>query len=480
MWNSIPGCYNPFVHSNCVRNEYVAMRDRVVGKVPVPTERGVRLLRRYARKLVKRLGKTDEISYDQVIDHYHGRKRKRYEAAKESLGRLALTKNDSIIKAFVKCEKFNPADKVNPAPRMIQARNARYNLSIARWLRPIEHAIYRLKSKLTGLPIVGKGRSLNERAELLAKKFNYFKNPVVYSLDASRWDQHCDIKLLEVEHWIYRAMNGSSEFATLLQQQLYNKCFTEHGIAYKTKGKRMSGDVNTALGNCLLAILLAYVVLVDFLKLKETEFELLDDGDDLLVIVEQKDEHRLEGIKEAYLEVGHEIKLENRATVLEDVEWCQHRPVHTPNGWRFVPNWKKVLSSTTCDSKHWMHENLRPSLGHTMGKCLLSMYTGIPVLQEYCQFLIQQGNKDAKCLKDHYLMDRAYTNGGATTDTTPVDPETRLSFQRAFGMTVQEQLDIETRIRGLTLPTTTLRITASEVLPGWKWEYYPGTEAGLG
>lgn len=456
------------------------MRDRVVGKVPVPTERGVRLLRRYARKLVKRLGKTDEISYDQVIDHYHGRKRKRYESAKESLGRLALTKNDSIIKAFVKCEKFNPADKVNPAPRMIQARNARYNLSIARWLRPIEHAIYRLKSKLTGLPIVGKGRSLNERAELLAKKFNYFKNPVVYSLDASRWDQHCDIKLLEVEHWIYRAMNGSSEFATLLQQQLYNKCFTEHGIAYKTKGKRMSGDVNTALGNCLLAILLAYVVLVDFLKLKETEFELLDDGDDLLVIVEQKDEHRLEGIKEAYLEVGHEIKLENRATVLEDVEWCQHRPVHTPNGWRFVPNWKKVLSSTTCDSKHWMHENLRPSLGHTMGKCLLSMYTGIPVLQEYCQFLIQQGNKDAKCLKDHYLMDRAYTNGGATTDTTPVDPETRLSFQRAFGMTVQEQLDIETRIRGLTLPTTTLRITASEVLPGWKWEYYPGTEAGLG
>lgn len=69
------------------------------------------------------------------------------------------------------------------------------------------------------------------------------------------------VQALKWEHSIYNAMFRSDELAELLGWQLTNKGFartTDGLIKYEVKGCRMSGDMNTALGNCMIMCALVY------------------------------------------------------------------------------------------------------------------------------------------------------------------------------------------------------------------------------
>ena len=154
-----------------------------------------------------------------------------------------------------------------------------------------------------------------------------FNAPVVVSLDASRFDQHVSKELLEIEHSIYMHMCPSGELRRLLQWQLHNKGVSSQGIRYHTRGKRMSGDMNTALGNCILMILMVSAFM------DGRKYDMLDDGDDGLLIVEE-DEYAwvCQNAEPAFLNFGMEIKVENVARSLEEVEWCQSNPIEYEPG----------------------------------------------------------------------------------------------------------------------------------------------------
>jgi len=68
----------------------------------------------------------------QVVASFKDKRGPRYARAAESLNTRELCfRSDAKVSAFIKSEKFSPADKVNPDPRMIQARGVRYNLELA-------------------------------------------------------------------------------------------------------------------------------------------------------------------------------------------------------------------------------------------------------------------------------------------------------------------------------------------------------------
>jgi hypothetical protein len=64
-----------------------------------------------------------------------------------------------VKKAFVKAEKINFTAKPDPAPRVIQPRDPRYNVEVGVYLRPLEHSIYRAIAEVYGGPTVMKGYS---------------------------------------------------------------------------------------------------------------------------------------------------------------------------------------------------------------------------------------------------------------------------------------------------------------------------------
>lgn len=471
----IEGLYAPYTHTNCQCNEYIALRERVLGEVPEPTSDGVRMLRAEARRIARRLPTVVPMSEERFVSRYSGKRRTRYANALASLRNNPLDlRKDSHVQAFVKAEKFSPWAKTNPAPRMIQGRNARYNIRLGCFLVPIEQALYTLTSP-RGHRLIGKGLNLSQRAGLLERKMREFARPAVVSFDCARFDQHVSLEQLEAEHLVYNTAIPDPELRQLLRAQLRNRGHTQGGWGYKTKGKRMSGDMNTALGNCLVMITM---VLAAMRHLGIKNYEILDDGDDCLVIVEEDVERELDQLVPLFLTFGHELKIENRAHCMEDVNWCQTKPCYIDGRWQFVADWRKVMSGAAAGCKYWHEPTSRRDMAFSVGQCLMALYRGVPVLQAYAAALCRSGGRINRDIFDSDTFRKVRleycANELGTLKPTDVSDASRLSFERAWGVDVRQQRIIEDQLARWTWDTTVTEAPC-EVLPGWQWSYIPGT-----
>jgi len=218
---------------------------------------------------------------------YGGHKRRVYENAFKSLETSKLGYKDYRAKVFVKFEKTNFTAKKNPVPRAINPRDPRYHVLLSLYLKRIEKLVFKHLDYLWMCPYGGvkktvmKGLNAIERAKAIHDKWRRFTNPVAIGVDASRFDQHVSVDALEFEHKIYETYfvgKHKDALAKLLSKQLSNQLIgrTQDGkLACRIDGKRMSGDVNTSLGNTLLmcAMMLS---LRDKLMI---DFEFINDGD---------------------------------------------------------------------------------------------------------------------------------------------------------------------------------------------------------
>jgi len=467
----VPGLWTCFTHAPCVCNEIVSARNRVLGKVPLPTTAGLKELRAEMKAMARRAGHMVPWTDAHVLESFVGSRRARYVEALESLRVKPLCPADARIQSFVKAEKFNPGDKENPDPRMIQARSPRYNIAICRYLRPVEHHIYRLVDS-AGVRMVAKGLNQRDRAQLLVDKFGMFADPVCFSIDCSRWDKHVSKKILEVEHSYYRKiLPNHPEFDRLLDQQLVNRCRCAAGTKYVVNGGRMSGDINTALGNCLLMVMMARAAMK---SLGVRSYQLLDDGDDCLVIVERGDFDLVrEKLPEKYLAYGQELKIENIAYKVSEVLFCQSRVVFNGEYPIFVRDWRKVLSHACCGTKHWnVPEEVRPMLG-LVGTCELALGAGVPILQAFAQALIRNSRgKIAKIVNlEAGLGYRIKNEYGQVVDlrgltkARQITAESRVSFEDAFGVPIWEQEAIESILDRWTITTEVAKDVPTE------WDY---------
>lgn len=441
--------------------------------------------------IARKLGVHEARPLDELPLHYFGAKRTKYLQTVDDLKLYPTMPKDGHIKAFIKAEKTNYGAKENPDPRMIQARSMRYNCAVAQYLKPIEESIYRrLKSKYTGLRLVGKGLNQYERAELLQKKLLMFKKPVIVSLDASRFDQHVSKRQLKIEHRVYKRCNRDPEFRRLLDMQLKNKGLTANGIKYVTEGKRMSGDMNTASGNCLLMIIMVEAVMH---QLGISKWDALDDGDDCLVIMEAD---RLKYFEkhcyDIFLSFGHEIKVENIAYHINDVEWCQCRPIeYLPGKWKFSRKFDKVVSTTMTGVKHW-NQSLKHVRAYvnTLGHCELILSLGVPVLQEYAIALMRNAHtnelvaieeNDSVTYRTYRELRRFNLKEITKIDPKPISVEARLSFERAFGVPIDLQYTYESMLQDWTFNLDTEYSFGQEWTQagGWHSECVPAYEVSL-
>lgn len=448
--------FSTFSHHDCSCNQVVSLRNRVLNRVPAPTDRGVRGLRKQARILGRFLPKAIPLEIMAMPNSYSGAKKARYTRAAHDVLNFGSTRKDARVKMFVKCEniKFSQA-KCNPPPRAIQFRDPKYAVQIGRYLKAIEHHLYTLCGDGKSLPksrIIGKGLSSAQRGEALRRKMARFIDPVVVSLDGSRFDSHVGVSQLQVEHLVYLIMCKDRLFAKLLSWQLANQGTTSKGIRYRTRGKRMSGDMNTALGNCIIMVLMV----MDFMQGKT--YDMFDDGDDCLLIIERALlPWVLANVKAQFLEYGHEVKIEHVAYSLEEVEWCQSHPVRINDDVvKFVRYPWKVFSTAMSGVKYFVDVGARRKLINTIGMAELILNLGVPVLQEYAIALMRNASTDKSIAFDqidsmyyrvHRELQALNLKHLVKIDPHPVTDVARLSYAKAFGVSVTEQLQMESCLR---------------------------------
>lgn len=343
------------------------------------------------------------------------------------------------IEGFLKYEKLDfEAKDWNPVVRLISPRNPRYGAELGPYLRRAEPEVVAGLGRLFGHRVVMKGQNADATGQIFSDYWDLFDEPCYVGLDAKRWDQHMGERVLTVEHGVYLAMfSGDSHLQRLLSLQLNNKIrmsCTEGDVYVTHRGARMSGDFNTGVGNCMVACLVFWSV-ARLLGLRK--FRFVNNGDDCGIFLERADLPLLEGLHEAYRGFGFYMVIEEPVTVLEQCSFCQTQPVWVDGHYRMVRDPRVVLEKDLLTTKPITSERVWRRLFGAIGECGLSLSSGIPVLQSFYRSMPIGSRSDMEQCGMRWL------STGMESKILDITPETRDSFERAFGMPEHVQILLE-------------------------------------
>lgn len=412
-------------------------------------------------RLRKFLPKTAPLSRFDFVETFRGRKKRVYQNAAESLLCTGnLTAKDAFITPFVKYEKTDHTSKADPVPRVVSPRNPRYNVELGRFLRPLEERIFKAIGQLFGHKTVFKGMNAEASAKCMFEKWSMFSDPVAVGLDASRFDQHCSTEALQTEHEVYLdcypTERRKRQLGFLLKQQLKNKCFgyTPDGkIKYTTEGVRMSGDMNTSLGNCILMCLMIHA----YASSLGIKVQLANNGDDCVVVMDRESLTKFQaGLDEWFLAMGFNMAVEEPCYTFEEIEFCQTHPVWVGPGhddYIMVRHPVKAIAKDTACLHAWQTEKVFAGWMHAVGTGGLSMTGQIPIFQDFYKSFIAAGTYRMKT-SDPQGWGVKMLGRGLSRQHGVINPLTRASFYWAFGITPDEQLCAEKFYGSMKLSTS--------------------------
>ncbi len=435
---------------------------------PRPCEGAYKRLNSFKDRLCSYLPSTTPIPRLEFPNLYEGRRKTVYAQAAESLQLRSVTRKDARIKAFVKAEKICLKGKVDPDPRVIQPRDPRYNVEVGRYLKPVEKNLYQAVARIFHEPTIFKGFNAADSGRIMKAKWDKYRKPVAIGLDASRFDQHVSREALEWEHSIYLHMfRGAPELARLLEWQIANKGvgYCKDGrLSYEVDGCRMSGDMNTALGNCLIMCALVHTYCSERLP----KFSLANNGDDCVLIFERQYEDRLCDLPKWFTEMGFTMKVEPPVYEFEQIEFCQTHPVYDGSNYIMVRNFPNSLSKDAISIKPLDSKRYYCGWMKSVGDSGISLTGGMPVLQSYYR-AFQRAGRGARTIgldSVHETGLRAFAHGMDRTDS-PITPEARFSFYLAFKVTPEEQMCLEEYYDSFTPIYNPVALEQPDFLPRW-------------
>jgi len=417
------------------------------------------------------LPSTAPMTFDEFVDSFKGRKKRRYaEALKQLRETGSSVSEDAKVQVFVKYEKTDRTSKADPVPRVISPRDPKFNLRVGRYLRPIEEKLFDSLGELFGHRTVFKGMDNTTVATTLREKWDMFRKPVAIGLDASRFDQHVSLDALKFEHSVYplcfEYKTDRNKLRSLLKHQLVNRCsgYTADGsLKYEIEGTRMSGDMNTSLGNCVLMCMMikAYSDAVGVVT------QLANNGDDCVVFMEEKDLGKFSfGLKRWFMEMGFNMQVEAPSYEFEHIEFCQTRPVFDGSEWVMSRNpltaiIKDSVMLKNPDSYHMMF----PLWMKSVGVGGIKLAGKLPIFQSFYKMYERSGadsyrrgkgsrgkQRFADSLSEDLLpwyMREHQISGSRTVGE--ISPECRASFYTAWGVTPCEQIALESYYDAMTL-----------------------------
>jgi len=287
-------------------------------------------------------------------------------------------------------------------------------------------------------------------------------------LDASRFDQHINKLLLQHEHSIYHMWStghgeGLPNLRTLLASQLTNRG-SYHGVdgklRYTVSGCRMSGDMNTSLGNVIImcSLMHAYFEHKGLLG----QIKLLNDGDDCVIIMDRRNLEQFQsGLTDWFLEMGITMEYDGIYRTLEEVEFCQSRPVKYDNsttskaanslgltkrrndGYRLVPRPTKRLYSDLITTKDIRSKKVFGKQIGAIAGCGLACSSGLPIFQSFYKWIGRGATPWIPSQGDQYFKFRQELIDGLEAKERTPTIEERISFYFAFDITPVEQLMVE-------------------------------------
>nr|WKV33669.1 MAG: RNA-dependent RNA polymerase [Riboviria sp.] len=445
------------LHEHTIDQERRTLANRHLFKTPDPDVNGpeCRLFKRNLKKLTKDVGVVPRATVEQCLGSRGSMKRKRFGGGMERYCRYGVRKQDGYLQMMQKLE-FYREDKIElKEDRGIQFRSTTYNAALVRHLFNVEHAVYNKLRNGDGTPVILKGYSPLERGLILAAGRKRFKDPIFVAIDHSRFDAHVNPWLLKQEHQAYLRMRGfNKELIQLLKMQEGGYGFSDGGIVYKIKGKRCSGDLNTALGNCILN----WAMLKSYLDFHGIDASIYLDGDDSVLIMERRD---VPDVKEFMRAFGMESTVDITDD-FEQCEFCQSRIVWGSDGPVLCRNPYKVIDTLFKSARKLNPKQQKLVLGAS-ALCELKTSFRMPVITAAARAALSMSGGIAG-LNTPDLQGKWELLSTTDLDLT-VDEGARESFAFAWGISVAEQHALEEYYNSMTLPVQLISVKMPKNVP---------------
>lgn len=445
--------------AECAVKERVLWAEGPPGHFHAPIQPTVSVhdrLRPFYRALKCRATKTTPMTFQQFADSYQGRRQLIYSRAAADLDLKPFRDKDAVVKAFLKYEKYNFKYGLKKVvPRVISPRGPRYTVSLGVFIKPIEKRIFNIiNHDLYKTPAILKGLNSKDRDTIIRAKWDRFADPIAIGLDAKRFDRHVTKPMLEWEHSIYKLFYPDDRhLSRLLQLQLRNKVYMnlpDGKLSYTTIGTRMSGDMNTSLGNCVISVAILYC----FSRWVSVPMEICNDGDDSVIITERKYESRIRSQLDGYFrELGFLLEVEPTVDVFERIVFCQCQPVWTTDGYIMVRDPRVTLTKDSICLLDLRGAKQYAGWLKSVGLCGLSLAGGIPVVQEYYACFVRNGEGGSPFIAPPIEGGFQMLSQGMARSYSQINPRTRYSFWLAFDIDPAEQEAIEEYYSNLMLST---------------------------
>jgi hypothetical protein len=382
--------------------------------------------------------------------YYTGPKRVRYEQAVQSLIADPFDlRKDSKVDTFIKFEKALK----ETSPRLIQPRSFRFNVVIGVYLKQLEKRVFTRINRCFGGEVVMSGYNAAQVGGYVRAMWDRVDNPVTFDFDVSRFDQKCSaIVQSAIEHEVYCSFYGESEawdLRELLEAQLHTRgsarC-ADGRVVYSVHGCRMSGDMQTKMGNTLLVC----VLVMSWLRRKKVDLRkigFVDVGDDgQLIVPGGLVDHIRDGFQEYFRIFGFDVKVGPVSRLFSQIKFCQSHPMRIENEYRMVRSLDALRkdtaflrSCTPSEYDGWLH---------SMGVAGRLLSSGVPVYHAwYSSFPVTSNFTALDPESGIARLSRGLIVGdGCITD------EARCDFYDAFGITPDEQIAAEKYLASIRMP----------------------------
>lgn len=428
-----------WTHNGCLCNDVIALTHRHqvdTPPVPIPLTDAQIFLDQLGSGVV-----LSPMKRWKVVRSYHGAWRAKYQTAHVERAETGLLHKHRLVRFFNKAD-LEMAKPMKP-PRAIQYRHPVFGLEQARYTKAVEKWFYKVRDEYNAY-IVGKSDPFTIASQL-KEKSNNFTSPVYLLLDASKFDSCVDVKWLRLIMNFYCKLfpqRDSRRIRWLWTRTFENSGGSRSGVRYKTHGTRMSGDMDTGLGNSLIMWTMLKLYLTNAGVSKHS---IMVNGDDSVVVIERAALPLARDIQ-IFKTLGFNMKFDV-ALEFHELEFCQARPVETDYGWTMARNPQRVLARTSWSVNNYGPRKMRAFI-HTLGLCERAASWGVPIASALATKMIQATPGAPRLrlspwLEEHYNRMKKWWKLGEPT----ISLETRNNFAQAWGLSVELQIQLERDIR---------------------------------
>jgi len=169
------------------------------------------------------------------------------------------------------------------------------------------------------------------------------------------------------------------------------------------------------------------------------------------------------------------MKIENPVDVIEQIDFCQSRPVFIDGGYLMVRNVRNAASKDAVSKTPLTSDKLMKRWFAAIGMGGVSLTGGVPVAQSYygCALRNSKGQTPLDGVFDEYALENKFR--GMNRCMTAISEETRYSFWLAFGILPDEQIQLEQYYDSLELSFGNKKSLVLDSHPIWGSENSPLT-----